>query len=195
MKIAIISDIHDNLHNLVLALKIIKEKKIKQILFLGDFIAPGGVKILARCGIPVFALFGNNDGEKYTIVKTSLEKRSNLTMSDKTYDFFELDGKKIFLTHYPPLAKPMAKSGDFDAVFYGHNHEKNEEQIGKCLIANPGEVSASKTGIATFGIYNTKDNSIEIIKIPNAISLKTKEVDDYRKDINFEYSKTKSHKY
>ncbi len=195
MKIAIISDIHDNLHNLVLALKIMEGKKIEQILFLGDFIAPGGVKILAGCGIPVFALFGNNDGEKYTIVKTSLEERSNLTMSDKTYDFFEIDGRKIFLTHYPPLAKPMAKSGDFDAVFYGHNHEKNKDKIEKCLIANPGEISASKTGIATFGIYDTKDNSIEFIEIPNAISLKTKEVDNYRKEINFEYSKTKSHKF
>jgi len=118
MKIAIIADIHDNFHNLVLTLKIIKEKEVEQIIFLGDFINNGIAGTLAASKIPVFAVFGNNDGDKAAIVKTSLDHKSNLKMSGNTYDFLEFDGKKIFITHHPELAEPMAKSGEYDAVFY-----------------------------------------------------------------------------
>lgn len=179
MKIAIISDIHDNFHNLILALKKIEKLNVEKILFLGDFINNGISKVLADNPIPVFAIWGNNDGDRVAITKTALSSGSNLEVGFDTYDFLEIDGRKIFLTHYPLLAKPMARSGDFEVVFYGHDHQKNKEKIGKCLVVNPGEISAHKTGEASFAVYDTKTNEAEIINLEKHVSTKTKEVDEH----------------
>lgn len=193
MKIAIISDIHENFHNIILALRKIEQERCEQVIFLGDFMNNGIAKVLAASKIPIFAVWGNNDGDKAVITKTSLNSNSNLTVSDSIYDFLEFDGRKIFASHYPDIAKPMAKSGEYDAVFYGHNHIKNEEKIGDCLVVNPGEISAHKTGEATFAIYDTKTNTSESITLDNSISLLTNEVEEYLKQVDFEFSKSKRH--
>ena len=195
MKIAIISDIHENFHNLVLFFDKIKQYDIKRIIFLGDFINNGIAKMLASSDIPVTAIWGNNDGEKVAITKTSLEKGSNLTVGFGTYDSIKIDNRNIFITHYPLLAKPMAKSGDFDAVFYGHDHKYNIDKIGNCLIVNPGEISAHKTKKASFAIYDTKGNNAEIINIENAISTRSKEAEEYLDNMKFAFQKSRTHKY
>ena len=194
MKIAIISDIHENFHNLIQAFKKIEQEKCEQIIFLGDFMNNGIAKIVASSKIPVFAIWGNNDGDKAAITKTALNRNSNLTISDGIYDFVEFGGKKLFLTHYPDLAKPMAKSGEYNAVFYGHNHLKSKELIGECLMLNPGEISAHKTGEATLAIYDTGNNDADIIKIDNTITLLTDDVEEYLKKCDFEFNKSKRHR-
>ena len=47
MRVAIISDIHENFHNLIIALKEIEKEECEQIIFLGDFINNGIAKVLA----------------------------------------------------------------------------------------------------------------------------------------------------
>jgi uncharacterized protein len=196
MKIAIISDIHDNFNNLVAVLiKIKKNKEIEQVIFLGDFINNGIAKFLAGFSLPVYAIWGNNDGDKCAITKTALDEKSNMTIGDNVYDFLEFDNRKIFITHYPDLAKPIAKSGEYDAVFYGHNHIQNKDRIGDCLVLNPGEISGHKKSRVSFAIYDTKSNDAEFIEIDNPVKVKTEEVDKYLEDLNFEFSKTKNHQY
>jgi len=195
MKIAIISDIHDNAHNLVLALdKINNYKNIEKIIFLGDFVGAAIAKLLCSSPIPVFAIWGNNDGDKCLITKFACEKGSNLKVGFETYDKLEVSGRKIFLTHFPFLAKSMCKSKEFDAVFYGHNHLKNKEKIGECLLLNPGEIGAYKTGEATFAIYDTETNDAKIIKIKGSITTNTKESQEKFKSIEYEFNKQKGHK-
>lgn len=195
MKIAVISDIHENLHNLILFFEQIKKQDVTRLVFLGDFMNNGVAKFLAASEVPVTAIWGNNDGEKVAITKTSLDEKSNLTIGFDTFDILEYGNRKIFITHYPMLAKPMARSGDFDAVFYGHNHKKNIEQIGNCLVLNPGEISAHKTGEASYAIYDTEANSAELFVVEDSISLKTDKVKEHIKEAGFEYSKSKGHQY
>lgn len=195
MKIAIISDIHENFHNIVLFLKQVKVYNIKKIIFLGDFINNGIAKILASSDVPVFAIWGNNDWDRVAITKTSLSKNSNMTVWFDTYDFLNIDNRKIFITHYPLLAKPMAMSWEFDAVFYWHDHKKNLDKINDCTIVNPWEISAHKTGKSSFAIYDTNLNKAEIIEIEGAISTNTKESMKYLKDIKLSFSKSKTHQY
>jgi len=195
MKIAIISDIHENFHNLVLFLKQVKDYDVQKIIFLGDFMNNGIAKTLASSDIPVISIWGNNDGDKVAITKTSLSEKSNLAVGFDTFDFLEIDNRKIFITHYPLLAKPMAKSGDFDAVFYGHDHKKNIDKINNCIIVNPGEISAHKTGNASFALYNTENNEAEIIEIKEIVSTKTKEATEHLENMKFKFSKSNTHKY
>lgn len=182
MKIAVISDVHENFHNLILALKKIEEQEVDYILCLGDLMNAGIAKILSIQKIPTFLIWGNNDGEKVDVMNAAYKKDSNLKVSLNTYDFLEFEGKKIFITHYNDLALPMARSGEYDAVFYGHNHLRKIELIDNVHVVNPGEIAAQKTGIASFVIYDTSKNSIEMIELDGSISLKSELVDKYFKD-------------
>lgn len=137
----------------------------------------------------------NNDWDKVAITKTSLSKNSNLEISATTFDIFEIDWKKIFLSHYPMLAKPMAKSWDFDVVFYWHNHILNNIKIWNCLVVNPWEISSHKTWKATYAIYDTKKDLVEIKEIKDFQNTKSNKIDEYRKKLWFSYSKTKEHKF
>lgn len=195
MKIAILSDVHDNAHNLFLALEQINSYgNIEQIYFLGDFCGAAIANLFCSSTIPVYAIWGNNDGDKFTITKFACNPDTNLEMGFDTYDIVEIDGRKIFLTHFPLLAKPMARSGDFDAIFYGHNHLKNKEKINDCLIVNPGEVGAYKTSIGSFAIYDTTTNDAQIIELTQGITTNTTLSKEKFKSISYEFNKLKTHK-
>lgn len=179
MKIGIISDIHENFHNLILALKKMKEEKVEQIICLGDLMNDGIAKVLSISATPVFMVWGNNDGDRVVLTKTSSRAGSNLVSSINTYDFLEYDNRKIFVTHFQDLAIPMARSGMFDAIFCGHTHISQIEQVGKCLIANPGEVSAQRTGTASLAIYDTTLHEVRLVVLENTVTLKTKMVEEF----------------
>jgi putative phosphoesterase len=194
MKIAVISDIHENTHNLVLFLEQIEKLNIEQILCLGDLINAGVGKMLAYAPVPTMMVWGNNDGDTVANTKASLAEGSKLTVGFSTFDIVEFGGRTIFMTHYPMLAQPMAKSGDFDAVFFGHDHVKSMEKVGECLVLNPGEISAHKTSEASFAVYDTETNDAEIITLDGIKTLKSELVTAHHKKVGFTYNNTAAHK-
>ncbi|MYK18171.1 hypothetical protein F4055_08395 [Candidatus Poribacteria bacterium] len=64
-----------------------------------------------------------------------------------------LGDKKIAVMHYPELAIPIAKSGDYDIVIYGHTHQI-DIQKGQSLLLNPGETGGWTTGKATVAVVD-----------------------------------------
>lgn len=182
MKIAIISDIHENFHNLILALQEMEKQKVEQILCLGDLMNSGIAKVLMAQDIPSYLIWGNNDGEKVEITLASKRPNSSLEVGVKTYEQLEMDGRKIFISHYEDLAKPIAKSGAFDAVFFGHTHISSLEKINDCWVVNPGELAAMKTKKATLAIYDTIENIVEIVELENSVHLKTPLMEAYFKE-------------
>lgn len=179
MKIAIISDIHENFHNLILALQSIEEQNCEYILCLGDLMNTGIASVLASQTLPVFMIWGNNDGEKIEIMNVVHREASQLAVSLTVYDFITIDDKKIFLSHYENLAEPMALSGLYDAVFFGHSHLSSNQKINDCHVCNPGELAAAKTGKATFAIYDTIHDHVELITLEKSVSLRTNLVSNY----------------
>ena len=170
MKIGIISDIHENKANLLRALDMCRAQEVSHLLCLGDMINPGIAHTIATCGLPTHGIWGNNDGDKVLITRLSLQPESQLQMSDKTYDFVELTGKRIFITHYPELGQPMAQSGLYDLVCYGHDHQQFYARVGDCHLVNPGELSGHLTGRVSFAIYDSEQDDItfkEIMSISN----------------------------
>lgn len=165
MKMAIYSDIHDNLHNLKLVIKKMKELEVEKAFCLGDFISPPIIKEIIASEIITFAIWGNNDGEKVVITMLA-ENSDTFHISTKTFAVQEEAGKKVFLSHYPDIARSMAKSGDYDAVFYGHDHTTLFETLeNDCILANPGEVAASTTDRCTFMVWDTETNDLQTYNI------------------------------
>lgn len=171
MKIAIISDIHDNIINLNLFFEQVKVYNVEKIIFLWDLSSTSTAKILSKSKIPIYWIFWNNN---WDIFRMKYFLNENFKHGTKTFDFLEIDSRKIFISHYNELAIPMAKSWDFDAVFYWHNHLKYKWKVWNCLVVNPWEIVANRTWIASFAVYDTKTNDAEVIDIKNSISLNPK---------------------
>ena len=185
MKILIISDIHENFDNLSRVLQKIPELWVEKIFCLGDLINGWIGRMLAWQDIPCHLIWWNNDGNKVAVTKAFLHRWSQWIVANNEFDTCEIDGKKIFMTHYPIIAKSIAKSGDYDAVFYGHDHLMNQEQIWNCLLLNPGEISAHKTGICSYSVYDTLTNTAEIYQLDAAISTSSVESKKYVKTTIF----------
>ncbi len=164
MKIAVLSDIHDNVWNLDKVLDKLKKEKVEAIIFCGDFCAPFTFKRLANREIPIYAVFGNVDGAQKEITQLALKNYKNVILEKDLLEI-ELNGRKIAICHNNKFAEGLAKTGKYDAVFHGHTHISKIEKIGKTLLANPGEIHGVITGKCTFGIYDTDKNEIEIKEV------------------------------
>jgi uncharacterized protein len=154
MKIAIISDSHDNLATLKIALAWIKKEKIKVIIHCGDVSKEEFLKeALADYGGRIFLSRGNCDIDSFKSVPKI-----------KVFDDFgqvKLAGKKIAFCHFPPTAEILAQKNCYDAVFYGHNHKPWVNKVGKTKLANPGNL-AGVFYKATLAVYDTKIDKLEL---------------------------------
>lgn len=194
MKILIISDIHENFDNLSRVLQKIPKLWVEKIFCLGDLINGWIGRMLAWQDIPTHLIWWNNDGNKTAVMKAFYKADNGSIVANNEFDTCEIDGKKIFMTHYPLIAGSIAKSGDYDAVFYGHDHYKYQEMRWDCLLFNPGEISAHKTGICSYGVYNTDTNTAEIFELESPVFTHSDASRAYMKSLNFEFWQTKSHK-
>ena len=167
MKIAILSDIHDHIWNLEKAEEIITKEKCEAIVFCGDMCAPFTAGILGAWGLPTHAVFGNVDEDHWAMVQRGGKNFFAIPLTQE-FGEQELGGKKIAFCHYPKLGELLATTGQYDAVFHGHTHKTYQKKVGNTLLANPGAVCGivgGKEGPATCMIYDTSNNSLQLIEI------------------------------
>ena len=159
MKIAIISDTHDNLPNLKKAIEWIKKEKIDTLIHCGDVCAPATLReILKVFPGKFFLVFGNVDGDHFRVTKLSYESFPNLKVLGE-WGEVEIENKKIAFCHFPQFAKGLACTQNYDLVFYGHTHKPWEEKIDKCRLVNPGNL-AGLYYKPTFAVYDTKTDEL-----------------------------------
>ncbi|OQY43413.1 MAG: hypothetical protein B6242_14710 [Anaerolineaceae bacterium 4572_78] len=151
MKIAVLSDIHDNIWNLEKALE--KLEGVDAMIFLGDFCAPFTLKQIADAFRgPIHCIQGNNDGDMLLLMKIA-DSVGNVTFYNPL-GIFEVDGKFIAFTHYPEIAEGLVATGKYSAVFYGHTHVFWHQKENDTLMVNPGEIMG-RFGSPSFGYYDT----------------------------------------
>ncbi len=164
MLIGVFSDVHDNLDNLKKAIEIFKTRGVEALIFCGDFCSPIPARAMAQAfGGDIHCVFGNGDGDRFLISQAAHTQYPNLKLHGEHAEL-ELGGAKIAVTHYPFYAQALARTGDYQAVFSGHTHERREERFGSCLWVNPGETLAWK-GPASCVVYNTESNAAEFVEI------------------------------
>lgn len=165
MKYLVISDIHENFHNLSIALKYGIDNKIEHGLILGDLINPGIMHQLGKSQIHLSVILGNNDGDIFTLSKVAREYPS--IELDNEYITKEISDKKMLMIHDTFLGELIAKSQVYDYVFCGHDHTFKKELFGKSILFNPGELSGHMYGKSTFGVWDSQTGSITLITILN----------------------------
>ncbi len=137
MRLAVVSDIHDQIWKLAAALDAVRSADA--LLCLGDLCSPFVVHQLGR-GFPgpIHILFGNNDGDPFRI-----------TMNARNYKHIrihaeflkgEFGARKVAAVHYDNIGRALAASGEFDLVTFGHNHVYEVGRAGRTLLVNPGPI-------------------------------------------------------
>ena len=161
MKLAVLSDVHDNIWNLEKVLTQLGD--IDALLFLGDFCAPFSLKQIADAYAgPIHCVPGNNDGDMFLLM-TIAAAAGNVTFYNPVGDL-DFAGTKVAITHYPEIAEGLAATGKYQAVFSGHTHVFMEQQVGNTLWVNPGEIMG-RFGEVSFVLYDTETGKSERIII------------------------------
>lgn len=164
MKIAILSDIHDQCENLRKALERCHIENADVLLCCGDLCAPFVIEDLGSgFAGPIHIVFGNNDADTFRITKNAL-KYPHITLHGE-YAELELGGQKIALNHYDNIGRALTKGGTFDVVCFGHNHSLETKLEGNTWLINPGEIYGGRSGKATFVFYDTDTRSVEIVDL------------------------------
>ena len=163
MRLAIISDVHDNIWSLARVLKAISEERAEVLLVCGDLCAPFSLRAIAD-GFPkpVYVVFGNNDGDQLHLCEVAV-KAGNVALHSFLVEE-TLDGAKVAIVHYPEVGTRLAAAGEFQAVFYGHSHVAEMKTINGCLALNPGEVMG-RFGRVTYAIYDTRTGLADIREV------------------------------
>jgi putative phosphoesterase len=161
MRIAVLSDIHDNIWNLRKVLE--RAAEADALLFCGDLCAPFSLKMLADgFAGPIHAVRGNNDGDLFLLMRVAFQ-HEHVTFYAEAMAEVTLGGRSIAVVHYPHLAKAIAPSEKYDAVFFGHSHVAAKAWEGQTLVLNPGEVMG-RFGKATFALYDTEAHDAEFVE-------------------------------
>lgn len=158
MKIAIISDSHDNVANLEKIINWLNHNNITVLIHAGDLSAPGVLKnTLSLFKGQIHMIFGNV-GDEETLKKVASEF-SNVKYYGKKGEV-EIDNKKIAIVHFKEQALEIAKEKKHDIIVFGHTHESEIQEINRIKLINPG-TSGGLYNKATFIVYDTKTNEIE----------------------------------
>lgn len=166
MRIAVVSDTHDNWPALdVLCLRL-QEAGCKHLLHCGDVCAPLTLlRLLDAFTGQVDLVAGNVDGDHYLMTMRTTG-RTNFRFHGAELAELTVAGRRIAMQHYPRLARALASSGEYDAVFYGHDHVAHVERQSVCgrsvLLGNPGTLSAMGN-TPGYGLYDPVSNDLELI--------------------------------
>ncbi len=163
MILAVFSDSHDNIWNLRLALQRAAQERADMLIHCGDFCAPFVFAELAEFEGQVHCIFGNVDGDRYLMTDFADNKFSNINLHGDLGEI-EVEGCKLAFVHNPKLARGLAATGDYQAVFYGHSHEQQINRVGKCLLVNPGELMG-RISAPSFCLYDTEQDNITHIEL------------------------------
>jgi hypothetical protein len=174
MKIAIVSDTHNNWSNFKKAIDWIKKEKIQLILHCGDIMSQEIIDEAEKLfDGEIKFVKGNADYDLDLPEKMELEFKLDSPSTRASTELSRMSSGRLSLkvafTHFPDIAKklaqmkdPSASSGQvYDLVFYGHTHRPWDEKIGNCHMINPGEM-AGQFFKPTFAVYDTVTNNLEL---------------------------------
>jgi putative phosphoesterase len=153
MKIAIISDTHDNLENLKKFFEFAKKEKIEILIHCGDVCNGETLKEIEKNFSEIYLCLGKGD------IEDSLFREAKKTKIFKEEGKIEIEGLKIGFCHrFKDRNKNLE---NFDFYFFGHSHYPFLKKEGNCYLANPGNL-AGLFYKATFAILDTKTKKLKL---------------------------------
>jgi uncharacterized protein len=158
-KLGVLSDTHDQLERIAGAMQLFQDRGAEGILHCGDIVAPFALKALLKANLPLYAIFGNNDGEKVGMRKIYPQLKDGPCI-------FEIGGRKLGVAHSVEEI-PAEYKKICDGIFYGHSHERvlKPKTASSPLELNPGEACGWLTGRPSCAMLDLETMQAEIIEI------------------------------
>lgn len=164
MKIAIISDVHDNIPNLKKVLDYCAQNSVEKIICCGDLASLETLDYLNdNFAGEIFFVFGNMDNDYLRNYLFENDQYKN-TKIFKDFGEIEIKKRKIAFVHFQREAMGLCNTGNYNFVFHGDTHKPWTEIINNCTLLNPGNV-ANQYYPPTFAIWNIDQNKFDLIRI------------------------------
>jgi putative phosphoesterase len=146
VKICIVSDSHDRADALARAVRAAKAAGASAVIHCGDVIGTQTLRPTLAEGLPVHVIHGNNLGDPVSLARWARDSKGQLQYHGADARL-ELDGRRIFVVHYPEYGYAMACTGDWDLVCCGHSHQAETREVAnvkgaRTWLVNPGTVAA-----------------------------------------------------
>ncbi|GIV66840.1 MAG: YfcE family phosphodiesterase [Chloroflexota bacterium] len=163
MKVAILSDTHNHLANLQKALRIVEEEKIQTIIHCGDVTTVETALLLSP--YQVILAYGNGDFNSGEI-RDTLMRNNPASFAGPVFQG-DLDNLRIAVTHGHLVStfQNLLNCRQFDLIFFGHSHRREERIQGNTRLINPGALGGLKKEERSFCILDTHNRQIRFVLI------------------------------
>ena len=158
MKIAIISDTHNNLNNIQAIRRILLSENANAVIHCGDLT---DAVVLDYFGdFILYCAFGNGDFGVDVAQRVRWFNPQN--RADDDLDL-EIGSKRVFVTHghVHSTLREAIDSTLYDYVFHGHTHRFKDEMVGNTRVINPGALGGRKIGERSFVILDLENDSLK----------------------------------
>jgi len=163
MKIIIISDIHDNIPNLIKTLAWAKQNSIDTIFCCGDLGSEATFDHLAKNFTgQIYAVLGNMD-TGYVDYEKIKNKYNNVVIGHNEL-IIDIDLGKILLVHEPKSYRAHLTNENIKYIFHGHTHKPWLEHQFKKTILCPGNL-ANQFFAPGFAYWDTEVNKFKLIQV------------------------------
>ncbi len=156
MKIGVIADTHDNIPKIKKALAAFKKRECGIIIHAGDVISPFAAKALKAAKIPIYAVYGNNDGEK-----KGLKELLDIVDGPRVLKVGE---RKIVVAHSESQLTEGHREGA-DLIIVAHTHIAQLRRDEQPLVLNPGEAGGWLYGKTSVAVVDTGRLAIEELSL------------------------------
>ncbi len=164
MRIGVLSDTHNNIGNLLQALRLFREESISTLVHCGDMINVTTAKQMA--GFDVIYVNGNMDDSAAAVNDALWLLNPKNETAGAVYSG-KVGGVKIGATHghlHGKLAQ-LAGKGGHAYVFTGHTHRQRDEMVGKTRVINPGALGGARYEARTVCMVDLGSGDVRFVKV------------------------------
>ena len=160
MKIAIVSDTHDQADRVIRALDLARERGAEMVIHCGDIVGPEIVELFR--GWTAHFVFGNCDWDQAGL-KGAIAAIGATCHED--YGHLEIEGVPLAFIHGHDtnLMNDLRTSGAFAYLFHGHTHVAMDRTHGPTRVINPGALQCA--AIKTFVVLDTSTGKAESVVV------------------------------
>ncbi|MFO0925749.1 MAG: YfcE family phosphodiesterase [Gemmataceae bacterium] len=160
MKIAILSDTHNQDHRVELALALARDRGAEMVLHCGDIEDPPVVRLFR--GWNAHFVLGNCDWDRDGLREAITSIGGQL---HDRYGHLEVAGRQLAFLHGHDgdLLHDLVQSGAYDYLFHGHTHHAVDRQAGPTRVINPGALQRAR--VKTFVVLDPASGVAETVTV------------------------------
>jgi len=158
MRIGVVSDTHDNLRNVGRIVDLLVGAGVERVVHTGDITRAATLVEVARVGVPIFGVYGNND-DPPTLAATA--GRLGISLVEAPLEL-HWHGRRILVVH-DPYDLDGALADHHEVVLHGHTHRRTVERSATRVIFNPGECAGVLPGRNAVGLVDLETLATEVL--------------------------------